>query len=291
LHEKTKLLVLCVLSGIVAGSETIDAVWRGGYGATVTQSPEQIKVVTWNIERGLQFEAIAKFLESAKADLLLFQEVDVNARRSGNRRVHEELARRLGMQFAFAPEFEELGQRVSSARAYQGQALLSHAPITASRAIRFVQQSNFWEPRWYLPNWAVLQRRVGGRLALGAEVSYGSMGVVVFNVHLESRGPESIRLQQIQDVLRDASAYPRDRLVILAGDLNVNGATSPVIQAIEQSGFRRAAGAEVTTLRGEPLDWIFVRGQFHFADAKVHREILAADHFPVSVTISLPPAS
>lgn len=283
-----RLLVVSFV--LLAWSETLDSIWSGSHGAPLTTQPAQIRVITWNIERGLQFDGVSKFLESAKADLLLLQESDVNARRSGNRRVHEELARRLGLQYAFAPEFEELGQRVASTPAWQGQAVLTNARVTSASPIRFHQQSDFWSPRWYLPNWSLFQRRVGGRVALAAEIAYPSMPAVVFNVHLESRGPESLRMSQMNEVLQRAAAYPQDRLIILAGDLNVSGASSPVIKAIEAAGFTRAAGAEVTTTRGAPLDWIFVRGPFRFTDAKIHRDVLAADHYPVSVTISLQPA-
>ena len=41
-----------------------------------------MRVVNWNIERGRQLPAIVDFLESQNADLLILQEVDLNARRT-----------------------------------------------------------------------------------------------------------------------------------------------------------------------------------------------------------------
>jgi len=41
-----------------------------------------LPIVNWNIERGLQLPAIVDFLESQNADLLILQEVDLNARRT-----------------------------------------------------------------------------------------------------------------------------------------------------------------------------------------------------------------
>jgi hypothetical protein len=41
-----------------------------------------LPIVNWNIERGLQLPAIVDFLESQNAELLILQEVDLNARRT-----------------------------------------------------------------------------------------------------------------------------------------------------------------------------------------------------------------
>jgi len=45
-------------------------------------SPDSIRVVNWNVNRGLQLQRVIEFLASAKADLILLQETDVNARRT-----------------------------------------------------------------------------------------------------------------------------------------------------------------------------------------------------------------
>jgi hypothetical protein len=44
--------------------------------------PDSIRLVNWNIDRGLQLSRIVKFLSSAKPDLILLQEADLNARRT-----------------------------------------------------------------------------------------------------------------------------------------------------------------------------------------------------------------
>ena len=40
--------------------------------------PATIRVVNWNIDRGLQFSGILNFLRGAEADILLLQEVDLH---------------------------------------------------------------------------------------------------------------------------------------------------------------------------------------------------------------------
>ena len=87
--------------------------------------PDRIRAVNWNIERGLRLEEIIKFLESQRADILILQEIDLYARRTGFRNVAEEIARRLRMNYVFGYEFQELTQGRRDAPAYHGQATLS----------------------------------------------------------------------------------------------------------------------------------------------------------------------
>ena len=44
--------------------------------------PDSIRVVNWNINRGLRLQGVIEFLASAKADVVLLQESDLNARRT-----------------------------------------------------------------------------------------------------------------------------------------------------------------------------------------------------------------
>jgi len=211
----------------------------------------------------------------------------MNARRSGNLNIAEHLALRLGLNYLFAAEFEEIGQRVEGKPAYHGQAILTALPVSAARIIHFRNQTNAWRPRWYLPNWAIFQRRTGGRLALAVEVGTGQSRLVVYNVHLESRGPEELRLQQIEDVIADTQRYSSDAPMLVAGDLNTRETDSPVLKALLKAGFRLAVGKEITTTRGAALDWIFVRGPVSFKNGTVHRQVQASDHFPLTVQIKL----
>ena len=41
-----------------------------------------VRVVDWNIDRGLQLRSIIDFLGDTKADIFILQEVDINARRT-----------------------------------------------------------------------------------------------------------------------------------------------------------------------------------------------------------------
>src|ERR1700674_1931488 len=96
-----------------------------------------LRVVNWNIERGMRLAEVIDFLDSQKADLLILQEVDLNARRTHYLNIAEELACKLGMNYFFGREFEELTQGSQTSPAYHGQAVLSRWRLKTPRLIRF----------------------------------------------------------------------------------------------------------------------------------------------------------
>ena len=113
--------------------------------------PKSLRIVDWNIDRGQQLQGVTDFLVGANADILILQEVDLNARRTHRLNIAEEIARKLEMNYVFGREFQELVQGSKNSPAYHGQATLSKWPISNPRLIRFSQQSHFWQPHWFLP--------------------------------------------------------------------------------------------------------------------------------------------
>ncbi len=226
----------------------------------------------------------------SKPDLCIFQEVDLGARRTQGKDVAEELAKTIKMNYAFAPEFEELSQSTDEGAAYHGQATFSTLPIRSSRILRFAHQSGFWKPNPLmisaLPIW---QRREGGRIALVTELDNGGQTLVVYNLHLESRGSEQGRLLQLNEVLADAERYPAETPVIIAGDLNTKVRSSPVIPRLRETGYRSAFGDRKvrTHIIIGALDWIFARGPIQFEDPQVFPDAHASDHFPIAVSVNL----
>src|SRR6266567_2938886 len=226
-------------------------------------SPLQaIRVVNWNIDRGLHLPDITEFLASQQADLLTLQEVDLNARRTHRLNVAEELARNLGMNYVFGREFEELTQGSRTSPAYHGQATLSRLRLKNPRIIRFRSQSGFWRPRWFLPRTEPFQERLGGRIALVTEIEGAGRRLTVYNLHLESRGNHDIRLAQMEEVLEDVKKQAPQSPTLIAGDLNFDASsTSPT----QYFGFRSALGIpspHTTPARGlfqrqRTIDWAF----------------------------------
>jgi endonuclease/exonuclease/phosphatase family metal-dependent hydrolase len=167
--------------------------------------PSSLRIVDWNIDRGQQLTGVIDFLAHTSADMFILQEVDLNAKRTHRLNVAEEIARKLQMNYVFGREFQELVQGSKNDPAYHGQAIVAKWPIANPRLIRFSRQSSFWKPHWYLPRMEPFQERLGGRVALVAEVNLAGNQVTVYNLHLESKGDDDLRLAQIQEVLSDAA--------------------------------------------------------------------------------------
>jgi|SRR5579871_875587 len=264
---------------------------REGSFSQTSKPPTQITVFNWNIERGLQLTNIENAIEMHRPDLCIFQEVDLHARRTEGRDVAQDLAKQFSFNYAFGIEFEELGQSIGGEPAFHGQATLSNLPIRNSRVLRFSHQSGFWKPSPLLVSGLpLLQRRLGGRIALVSEIGeYRKTPLVVYNLHLESRGGEDGRLEQLNEVLADAERYPANVPVIIAGDLNTKYRNSPVIPRLREAGYRNCFGdrKERTHWLVGDLDFIFVRGPIQVEDGAVHREDHGSDHYPVVARLKL----
>jgi endonuclease/exonuclease/phosphatase family metal-dependent hydrolase len=255
---------------------------------------QRMRVVNWNIERGLQLPAIVDFLESQNADLLILQEVDLNARRTRRLNIAEEIARRLQLNYVFGREFEELTQGSRTFPAYHGQATLSRSRLMNPRVIRFRSQSSFWHPRWFLPRTRPFQERIGGRIALVAEVARGEKGLTVYNLHLESRGNGDLRHAQLEEVLLDAAKFAPQSPVLVAGDLNFDASSALITGATQRLGFQSAIeppSPHTTPARGlfqrpRSIDWAFLSGPIEAEQGLVHGDIKASDHYPISFTIT-----
>jgi len=273
---------------------------RGGFrsGPIRPRSRDFFRIVSWNIERGLQFPKILDFLRTIQPDLLLLQEVDLNARRTRYRDVASELAQALNLNYAFGIEFQELSEGTAASPAYHGNATLSPWPLSHARVIRFRDQSAFWKPHWYVPEMAVFQRRVGGRIALVAEATIYGRKVVTYNLHLESKGNDALRLQQLNEVLADCRTYFDQPALVIAGDFNLHAGDGDAATVLREACFHDAVQLPehpTSTAHGlahhaRAIDWIFVSDQPN-SPGRVHSDIRASDHYPVSATLVRPYAS
>jgi endonuclease/exonuclease/phosphatase family metal-dependent hydrolase len=257
--------------------------------------PNALRIVDWNIDRGLQLQGVIDFLGAANADILVLQEVDLSARRTHRLNIAEEIARKLEMNYVFGREFEELVQGSKGSPAYHGQATLSKWPISHPRLIRFSRQSHFWQPHWFLPRIEPFQERLGGRIALAAQINVPGSNLVAYNLHLESRGNDALRISQLQEVLSDATCYEADCPVIVAGDLNLDASRAPVALSLANARFQDAVASSRTIPttparnlfeRGSRIDWAFVRGPLRGSSGQVHGNVKASDHYPISFMLT-----
>ena len=254
--------------------------------AAIASAQSAIRILDWNIDRGKHLPAVTAALRRERPDIVLLQEVDRGTKRSGSIDIAAELARQLGMSYTFEPAFRELGQ---GGDAVQGQAMLARGRMEGVRVIRYDQQSHFWEPRAFLPNWGVMQRRTGGRIALVAELKRGGRKLVVYNLHLESRGLGHTRDVQLEETIRDTGRYPAGTPIIIGGDLNTLYGTKGVRERLEESGFRNCFGDRTvrTHVIFGALDYIFVKGPLNCTEAVVLRGLNGSDHDPVAARITI----
>jgi endonuclease/exonuclease/phosphatase family metal-dependent hydrolase len=255
--------------------------------------PEPIRLVSWNVNRGLRLTEIIEFLAASSADLILLQETDINARRTRCFNVPREIAQALKMNYVFGREFEELGQGNLAGPAFHGQTTLSRFPLSNPRILRFRRQSTFWQPRWFIPRMQAFQRRLGARMALTCEIVIQGRTMVAFNAHLESRGNDELRYSQLSEMLGQAKSNSGMAQVIVAGDLNFDvsrGSAASLIRGTQlDSPFARLGGKKTAQVRKyarcAAIDWIMTDQTLCTSGAEIHDLICASDHFPLSLEI------
>lgn len=243
-----------------------------------------VRVVTWNIERGTAYDAILSELRRLEADVVLLQEVDRGCRRTGYRDVASDLANALEMNWIAAGEFQEIGESRGGVPAITGQAILSRFTIERADVLPFAAQD-----RW---RWSInpVQPRRGGRIALTAHTG----GLALYNTHIESGKNEPLQRRQIAEILaHQARTMNQNTPVLIAGDFN-NGPLirSRSLMSIAAARFNDAlgdAGPRGPTSLGQlhPIDWIFVKNVAP-RSGRIVDSGTASDHFPVIAALAGP---
>lgn len=236
-----------------------------------------IRVAAWNLERCLDPAGSAAAL--AGRDLVLLSEMDDGMARTGQAHTTAEVAARLGMGYAYAVEFLELGlgspiehefcSDDHNTRGFHGNALLARAGLSAVFALRL------WGRRqWFLD---AEQPRLGERVAVGGVLATEAGPIVVVSTHFESAcGPEH-RAAQAEGLFAALEAEFPGLPVLIGGDLNTGNCPGGDWRDEGLFDLARAAGytvhggpEEATTTRPSrltrfpdrvmKLDWFLARG-------------------------------
>ena len=126
-----------------------------------------------------------------------------------------------------------------------------------------------------------------------AEIEVPGRRLASYNLHLESRGNDHLRISQLNQALEDAAKYPRDVPKLLAGDLNFDVSRVFPPSSLNALGFRSAISIpspHTTTPRGlfgnrRTIDWAHISGSVQASAGRVHTEVDASDHYPISFTL------
>jgi endonuclease/exonuclease/phosphatase family metal-dependent hydrolase len=191
---------------------------------SLTEAPpkEHYRFLAWNLERGIQYDGQLEALRShpylKDADVLLLTETDVGMARSGNRKVAVDLARQLGMYYAFVPcylnltkgsgvEFDVPGENELG---LHGNAILSRYPISNVRPILLKNG---------IDKMASREKRIGRQVALAAEIAFPDFVATAVSVHLDAQSTQRHRYEQMRSILDQVGGPPA---AVLGGDWNTS---------------------------------------------------------------------
>lgn len=252
------------------------------------QQGEFLRVATWNVEKSIRMKEVTAALSSpeafealldlkatpkgspayvelmrererlASADVIILQEMDIGISRSGYRDAARELARALGMNYAYGPQQLEVDpvllgmESVPDGRGGQvrhqpdtsrykgvfGLAVLSRYPIRSARSLQLKTQPYDWHAgekaqknfaegarrlatEIVFENQIVREMKVGGRTHFQVDLDVPGLPgdkLTVVNTHLEIKTRPRDREKQLEEILSYVKDVPHT--VVMAGDFN-----------------------------------------------------------------------
>lgn len=181
------------------------------------------RLVLWNVERLRHLDDIAASLTAIRPDAMLLSEIDRGMARSGNTDRVVELADRMGAAHLYAVEFIELDlgdvneRRVHAgevnAEGFHGAAILSDVALAGPALIRLERRGHWFGLDRHEP-------RVGGTIALCAQIRVAGVPVLMVNVHLESHESPASRAYDMRHLLTLVERLAPQGRVVLGGDFN-----------------------------------------------------------------------
>lgn len=224
------------------------------------------RAVTWNIERGIEFEGILHQLKShpvlSKADLLFLPETDLGMARSSNRNVAKELAHALGMNYFFVPTYINLCKGNGTEQHFEGEntlglhgnAILSRYPLADFHRIPLHNNKDKMKGK---------EKRLGTQRALACTVKFPQGPVRAICAHLDAHSSKRHRRDQMRTILKYVSMLP-PLPSLFGGDLNTTTYNSSKASwAIFGFWVRVMMGVRYVIARHYPHpDRLFERGLF-----------------------------
>ncbi len=241
-------------------------VGAGHYRRSSPTPTTSIKVVSWNIQFGVEIEAATELLrdtvELQDADVVLLQEMD----EAGTSRMAEALE----LDYVYGAP----GPHAQSGRDF-GNAVLSRWPLSAPDVFRLPHQAAF---------------RGQERVLVTTSADIGGTRVRVGSVHTEVPSlSSSKRRRQFEEISRQTAGSSGDRLII-GGDFNTltSRGVALVTSRLAAIGAVRVSGGAGPSLRrgGQEftLDHVFARGLSPVAAGVIHGSA-ASDHRPLWIEL------
>lgn len=186
---------------------------------------DSARILFWNAERLKYLEPSIAMLAAAHPDVCLLCEVDLGMARSENRHTIADLARGLEAGYVFGAEFVELDLGDARERTWHagqensaglhGGGIVSALALHRPALVRLETSG-----RWF--DGVFGERRVGGRIAVLAEIAVGGRPVLLVSAHYESHTGPADRLVQTRAMLDAVDAHAPGLPVLIGGDFNTN---------------------------------------------------------------------
>lgn len=268
--------------------------------------PETFSIAAWNVERCLFPEESAEHLQDIAPDVVLLSEMDHGMSRTSQVHTTREFASHMGMQYAYGVEFFEMGLGGPTEREFcrddfnelgwHGNAILSSVPMLRTAMVRLDQTGH-----WFCEASGAddtEQPRIGGRMALLAELPVQNGTITVVSTHLESNADGPYRERQFEILLNAIDDFAPSGPVLIGGDLNTGNHVPPdfdwrqegLFALSEKQGYSwdftapgystRASLISPHPDRVMKLDWIAGRG-FNCLDKGI-KASLGKDEKPLS---------
>lgn len=196
---------------------------RFSFGA-VSAAPF-VRAIGWNIERGIELSGIAETFQRhpvmKKADVLFLTELDLGMARTRNRNVARELAKRLQMDYVFAPSYINLEKGSGleakvdglNREALHGDALFSRFPLREAHSIALPNGKDKMRGK---------EKRLGCQRAVAAIVEHPAREFRAVSVHLDAHSTQKHRMRQMRLILDDLDAWRPDLPAVIGGDWNTS---------------------------------------------------------------------
>ena len=198
-------------------------VWAEQFAPKNEPKNDSIRVLAWNIERGIRLDGVIGVLRDnpslRSADILLLSELDWGMARTQNRFVAREIASELNMNYAFAPCYVALTKGAGLERhaggenreSLHGNALLSRFPMHRVHSLDLPNGKDKMKGA---------EKRIGSQRAVIADIEHPSGMFRAVSLHLDAHSSQRHRYLQMRRVLDHLESLDLRLPVIIGGDWN-----------------------------------------------------------------------
>lgn len=187
---------------------------------------DKLKILTWNIERGANPDALAAHINQVKPDVACLQEVDWGNQRTKNVDVLSRIARSTSMLGFFSVEFFEIqtSDRLKelAGGGVQGNAILTRVLPKKYFRIELPVAFDWVNAPVSKKEIARREKREGARFALCVEFDYFGRSMIICSTHFEDKdGGVEGRFAQFKSLTETIRRTTSEGAIsILTGDFN-----------------------------------------------------------------------